>query len=84
MNKVKLQEIFAQPSVPDIIKGLQVSSYTGPKWADLKKQYNPQEHSILNTVLYPPRLDENGQDQFKRVPLALQKLVVNRIAQSMF
>lgn len=75
--------ILAKPAA-DAVKALKVSDYTVPKWSDLEKQYNPLKHSIWDTVKYPPKLNDINQDDFKRTALGLQKLAVNRIAQSMF
>jgi len=83
MTQEELDIILAKkPS--DIVKDLQVTSYTVPKWSDLEKQYDPSKHSINDTSIYPPKLNNNQQDDFKRTALALQKLAVNRVAQSMF
>jgi hypothetical protein len=86
MTIEKLQEIMALASAADIVGKLSMSSYSStiPKWNELEKQYNPMKHSIQSTTIYPPSLNESGQDDFKRTSLALQKLAVNRIAQSMF
>jgi len=83
MTIEKLKELLAL--APDeAIKGLKVSSETIPLWSDLEKEYNPLKHSIWDTTLYPPKINENGGDDFKRTALALQKLAVSRISQSMF
>ena len=83
MTNEQLQEILAlQPA--DTVKELKKSSFTIPKWDDLEKQYDPMKHKIWDTTLYPPKLNENNQDDFKRTALGLQKLAVARIAQAMF
>jgi hypothetical protein len=84
MTTEKLIEILSlQPA--DIVKELQISSYVGlPKWSDLVKEYDPMKHNIWDSTKYPAKLNEVNQDDFKRTSLALQKLAVNRIAQSMF
>jgi hypothetical protein len=38
----------------------------------------------MSETLYPPLINENGVDTFKRTSLALQELAVNRISQAMF
>lgn len=63
---------------------LQETSFTVPLWSDLEKQYDPAQHEIWDIVKYPAKLDENSNDDFKRTSLALQKLAVKRVAQSMF
>lgn len=83
MTQEQLNEILAK-SPDDIVSELQKTSYTIPKWSDLEKQYNPKKHSIWDLTKYPPKKDEKGNDDFKRTALALQKLAVNRVAQSMF
>ncbi len=69
----------------DVVTALQKSSFVLPGWADLDKQYDPLKHRIItDTSAYPPKLNELGQDEFKRTPYALQKLAVNRISQALF
>ena len=83
MTQEQLNEILAK-APGDIVAELQKTSYTVPKWSDLEKQYNPKKHKIWDTTIYPAKNDENSNDDFKRTALALQKLAVNRVAQSMF
>jgi hypothetical protein len=83
MTREELQAILLM-NPEDLIKALQISTYSIPEWATLEKQYNPKKHSINDRAKYPPKLNENNQDDFKRTALALQKLAVNRVAQSMF
>jgi hypothetical protein len=83
MTTEQLILILAMPPA-EAVKALQVSSFTVPKWSDLKKQYDPMKHKIQDTAIYPAKLNEFGQDDFKRTSLGLQKLAVARIAQSMF
>lgn len=83
MTLPELQLILAlQPS--EIISKLQKSSFSIPSWSDLEKQYDPEKHSINDTSKYPPKLNDNGHDDFKRIKFALQKLAVDRISQAMF
>lgn len=84
MTKEKLQEILANPIIDEVIDALQVSSFLVPKWTDLQPQFDPLEHTIWDVNVYPQKLDDNQQDDFKRTALALQKLAVSRIAQAMF
>lgn len=87
MLRSQLPDILALIQSPkDIISKLQVSSFDDlPKWSDLEKEYNPLKHAIItDLVSYPAKLNEKGQDEFKRTPLALQKLANSRLVQSMF
>lgn len=84
MTQLQLDEILANPKLDEVIKALQVSSFNIPKWSDLEKQYDPLQHKIFDKNLYPQKLNENNGDDFKRTPLALQKLAVNRISQAQF
>jgi len=84
MTVEKLLEVLAMTPA-ETVKELQTSSYSKlPKWTDLVKQYDPMQHNIWNTTMYPPRKNDAQQDDFKRTSFALQKLAVKRIAQSMF
>lgn len=84
MTKEKLQEILALTDIGERVEELLVSSFNVPKWEDLEPQYDPLQHKIWDTTIYPAKNDDNGQDDFKRTALALQKLAVSRIAQAMF
>ena len=77
-------EIILGKADEETVKELQESSFDIPAWSDLVEQYDPLQHQIMDTNIYPPKLDENGNDDFKRTPLGLQKLAVSRVAQSMF
>ena len=83
MTVEQLQAILVLPT-GEMVKGLQVENPTVPLWTDLLKQYDVEQHDIFDTVKYPPKLNDNNQDDLKRTGLALQKLVVDRLAQSMF
>lgn len=84
MKLEELQAILAlEPK--EIVSKLQKTSFDDlPSWASLQKQYDPSKHSITDTTKYPAKLGNNNVDDFKRTTLALQKLAVNRVAQSMF
>jgi len=85
MTTEKLQEILALAKIDEQVKGLQETSFDKlPKWTDLVKQYDPKQHKIWDTNVYPIKMNENQQDDFKRTAFALQKLAVSRIAQMMF
>jgi hypothetical protein len=74
-----------QGNTNDLVNALQVSSYKLPAWTELKKEYEPTLHKIMTDyTLYPVKRGSAGGDDFKRTPLGLQKLAVNRISQSMF
>lgn len=83
MTKEQLLEILSKDPNTQV-KEFSISSYSLPAWSDLVKDYDPMQHKIFDVTIYPPKLNELGIDDFKRTPLALQKLAVNRIAQSMF
>jgi hypothetical protein len=86
MRKEEIYEMFASDSIEEIIKRIETADTGVPNWErDLKPQYEPMEHAIMKDLIkYPPKLDEKGQDEFKRTPLGLQKLSVKRVSQSMF
>ena len=84
MTQEQLATLIAGPT-NDLVNKLQVSSYSLPTWDALKKEYEPTLHKIMtDTTLYPIKKSSTGGDDFKRTPLGLQKLAVNRISQSMF
>lgn len=83
MTKDELRQKLSQE--PDELATYLKSLPTGvPSWNSLDSQYDPMKHKIMDTAFYPVKINENGIDEFKRTPLGLQKLAVNRLAQSMF
>lgn len=83
MTPLELEEVLALP-IDELISTLQVSSFDIPAWSTLEPQYDPMQHEIWDETVYPKKADDAGNDDFKRTALALQKLAVNRTAQSMF
>jgi hypothetical protein len=85
MTQEQLDEILQKP-IEEQIKALSVTSFSVPKWEDLNKQYDPNEHAIIkDTAKYPPIInDETGKDDMPRITRALQKLAVSRVAQAEF
>ena len=84
MTQEQLIEILTLP-IEDQIKALSISSFVVPKWDDLFKQYDPEEHEIVkNPVRYPPIIGESGVGEFPRVTRGLQRLAVNRVSQAQF
>jgi len=85
MTREKLAEILALGSIEEQIKALSVSSFSVPKWSDLEKQYDPNEHSIVkDLVRYPVIVGDKGLDDMKRITRGLQRLGVNRMSQAIF
>lgn len=83
MTIEELKEILALP--PDeAVEALKESSFLVPLWEDLEPQYDPLQHTIYNTTIYPIKENDNGADDFKRTALAMQKLAVSRISQALF
>ncbi len=78
--------LLAEPDKGKLVESLKTTSFIVPPWEKLKKQYNPLLHEIMtNKALYPVRKEgKSDVDTLKRIPLGLQKLTVNRVAQSMF
>lgn len=83
MTVQELAEILSK-NPEELIKDLQVPNSNVPKWSELEPQYDPKQHKIFSTTLYPPKLDENGNPDFKRTSFALQKLAVSKLAQGTF
>lgn len=82
---IEALELILAKAPAEIVADLQETSFPDlPTWADLEEQYEPSAHAIMDTTQYPEKLDENNVDSFKRTAFALQKLMVRRVAQSMF
>lgn len=86
MTQEQLDEILSNPKIESQIKALSVSSYETPKWADLRKQYDPGEHAIIKDLSRYPVITnpETGSDDMKRITRGLQKLAAHRMSQAMF
>lgn len=85
MTTEKLQEIINLPPSEAVDK-LQVDELQLPNWkTDLLPQYDSMEHEIhKNLTKYPPKLNNKGVDEFRRISLAKQEETVNKVSQSMF
>jgi len=84
MTQEQLDAILLLP-IEEQITSLSVSSFTIPKWSNLKKQYDPNLHAIKKDLSrYPVILNNKGGDDMKRITRAMQKLACNRMAQMMF
>lgn len=86
----KLQEIFQQESVSEIINDLKTKSVKLPEWADLEKDYEPINHKIMDKSIHPDKMihDDNGNviktEPITRIAIGLQKLAVKRMSEFMF
>lgn len=76
-----LQEIFAQKDTADIINALKVKLYLPPAWAELVTQYDPMQHPVMDTGLYPDIITDNKVTKVSRIALGFQQLATNRMAE---
>jgi hypothetical protein len=79
-----LEEILALPP-KDAVAELKIKSGKLPAWDDLKKQFDPNGHDVMNKSLYPDIVNADGSlEKVTRVALALQRLAAKRTTELCF
>ncbi|MDR2764427.1 MAG: phage portal protein [Tannerella sp.] len=79
-----LEEILSG-TPEEVIKELQTKSVELPAWDDLQKQYDPNEHEVMDTGKYPDvASDDGGLENVTRITLDLQRLAVKRTTELCF
>jgi hypothetical protein len=79
-----LEEIIALPP-KDAVAELKIKSGKLPEWDDLKKQFDPNRHDVMNKSLYPDIVNKDGGlEKATRVALALQRLAAKRTTELCF
>jgi hypothetical protein len=79
-----LEEILAQ-SPEKAVRELQVKTVELPAWDDLKKQYDPNEHAVMDRGKYPDIVNDKGNlELVTRITLDLQRLAVKRTTELCF
>jgi hypothetical protein len=79
-----LKEILAQ-SPEKAVEELQRKSIELPVWDDLKKQYDPNEHAVMDEGKYPDIVGGDGNmESVTRITLDLQRLAVKRTTELCF
>jgi hypothetical protein len=72
-------------SPEEAVKVLKVKSVSVPLWEDLKKEYYPLEHPVMDKTLYEDVvLPGGGVEKVSRIALGFQKLSANRMSQLCF
>jgi len=62
-----------------IIDNLKEKCIFVPKWSDLRKEYDPREHEVMDRAKYPDITEDGILEPVTRVTRSLQKLAVNRM-----
>lgn len=69
----------------DIIADLKEKSVEVPEWSELEKEYNPSKHAVVtDKQRRPDKVRDGKEEKVSRIYLALQKLLVKRMAEFMF
>lgn len=85
-----LQEIFALETPDKIITELKKRDTTSPDTTAINKEWDPLLHPVMDTTLRPNKkiYDESGAqvrtENVGRIPLAFQKLIVDRACSLLF
>ena len=83
-RKMTIEEILsANPK--DAVEALQKKTIELPAWEDLQKEYDPNEHDVMDTGKYPDIADSSGDvEAVTRVTLDLQRLAAKRTTELCF
>jgi hypothetical protein len=69
----------------DAVEALQEKTIELPEWEDLQKEYDPNEHDVMDTGAYPDITDSTGGiESVTRVSLDLQRLAAKRTTELCF
>lgn len=69
----------------EIIENLRIKNTDIPDWADTLKEYEPALHEVMDKRQRPDKVRKGRPiEKVSRIPVSLEKLTVNRIAQFMF
>lgn len=81
-----LDEIFATGRAAElIIADLKRKKISVPAWEDLRREYEPSLHEIMDATKYPDRVGPDGRlRKVTRTPYNYQKLAVKRMTQLCF
>lgn len=50
-------------------------------WEELKKEYDPKLHPVMDTAVYPDVVSEDGIERVSRVPFDYQRLATKRLSE---
>ncbi|MDR0733804.1 MAG: phage portal protein [Dysgonamonadaceae bacterium] len=79
-----LEEILAL-SPDEAVKELKQKSVVLPEWEDLKKEYDPKEHSVMTDTSYlDVATDEGTIEKVTRISIGLQRLAAKRTTELCF
>ena len=86
MQNKTLGEIFAESRPWEhVIADLKRKVISVPSWSDLRKEYEPSLHEIMDRSQYPDRVGPDGRlRKVTRIPYNFQKLAVKRTTQLCF
>lgn len=77
-----IQEILAQANVSDIIQSLTKHPRGVPKWSDLSKDYDHQQHSVITdqTSLKDKVRKDGSVEKSARIAIPIEKLAASRMS----
>lgn len=80
-----IEEILSQQSASDIIEQLKKKSVVIPKWSDLEKQYDPEQHPVMDKAFYPDEVKKGSTiEKVTRIKIGFQKLATKRMSELCF
>ena len=83
---IDIEQILSGDSAADIISSLRERTTTVTAWKELRKEYEPSEHEIVeDTSSRKNKIHEDGsKDEAARIPFGLEKLTTQRMSELMF
>ena len=69
-------------SPSEIVQALSEKSVSVPRWKDLEKEYNSDNHEVMNKIDYPDVVEDDGTiTKVTRITLDFQKLATKRMTE---
>lgn len=79
-----IEEITGKSSPKEQIEALQSKTIEVPAWEDLKKEYDPKLHPVMDKTAYPDIVDGAETEKVTRTTYGFQRLAADRMSQLTF
>lgn len=81
---INIKQLLAESSIPQVIDELRKKEIELPNWDDLKKEYDPKLHPVMDLGLYPDKPGKKGVVKVTRTTRGLQRRAVKIMTGMMF
>lgn len=73
--------VLSATQIGELVNALKNKTVVVPAWKNLEKEYDPRHHPVMNKMLYPDIVKDDGEIvKVTRVALDYQRLAVKRLA----